>query len=65
MRICDDLCGGRQNKIFDLGVRDLEKVENHWPKAYIIQAVRTKCIIFGEALRIRGRKYKQNLSENC
>ena len=24
-----------------------------------------KCVIFGEALRIRGKKFKQNLPENC
>ena len=27
--------------------------------------MRTKCIIFGEALKIRGQKHKQNLRENC
>ena len=26
--------------------------------------MRTKCIIFGEALRIRGKNFKQNLAEN-
>ena len=32
--------------------------------ARIIENVRTKCIIFGEALRIRVKKFKQNLPEN-
>ena len=35
------------------------------PLARIIETERTKSIIFGEALKIRGKKYKQNLSENC
>ena len=26
--------------------------------------MRTKCIIFGEALKIRGKNFKQNLAEN-
>ena len=30
----------------------------------IIENVRTKCIIFGEALRIRVIKFKENLREN-
>ena len=29
-----------------------------------IENVRTKCILFGEALRIRVTKFKQNLLEN-
>ena len=29
----------------------------------MVENVRTKCIIFGEALRIRGKKFKQNLAE--
>ena len=32
--------------------------------ARIIKNVRTKCIIFGEALRIKVKKFKQNLPEN-
>ena len=32
--------------------------------ARIIENVRTKCIILGEALRTRVKKFKQNLSEN-
>ena len=35
------------------------------PLARIIETVRTKCIIFGEALKIRGQKHKHNLPENC
>ena len=35
------------------------------PLARIIETERTKSIIFGEALKIRGKKYKQNLPENC
>ena len=35
------------------------------PYARIIETVRTKGIIFGEALKIRGQKYKQTLPENC
>ena len=27
--------------------------------------IRTKCIIFGETLRFRGKKFKQNLPKNC
>ena len=34
------------------------------PQARIIETVRTKCIIFGEALKIGGQNYKQNLPEN-
>ena len=34
------------------------------PLASIIENVRTKCIIFGEALRIRVKQFKQNLPEN-
>ena len=30
--ICVDLCGVRNNKLLNLGVRDLKKVENHWRK---------------------------------
>ena len=33
-------------------------------EARIIENVRTKCIIFGEALRIRVKKFKENLREN-
>ena len=29
MFICVDLCGVRNNKLLNLGVRDFEKVENH------------------------------------
>ena len=35
------------------------------PEGRIIETVQTKCIIFGEALKIRGQKHKQNLSKNC
>ena len=35
------------------------------PKASIIENVRTKCIIFGEVLRIRVKKFKQSLPEKC
>ena len=28
--ICVGLCGVRNNKLLNLGVRDLKKVENHW-----------------------------------
>ena len=31
--------------------------------ARIIETVRTKCIVFDEALRIRVKKFKQNLRE--
>ena len=34
-----------------------------YAKARIIENVRTKCIIFGEALRIRVKKFKHNLPE--
>ena len=34
-------------------------------KARIIENVQTKCIIFGETLRFRGKKFKQNLPKNC
>ena len=34
------------------------------PEYVIIENVRTKCIIFGETLRIRVKKFKQNLREN-
>ena len=30
----------------------------------LIENVRTKCIIFGEALRIRVKQFRQNLPEN-
>ena len=30
----------------------------------MIENVRTKCIIFGEALRIKVKKFKQDLLEN-
>ena len=33
--------------------------------ARIIENLRTKCIIFGETLRFRGKKFKQNLTKNC
>ena len=36
-----------------------------WLYARIIETVRTKCIEFGEALKIKGQKYKQNLFKNC
>ena len=32
--------------------------------ARIIENVRTKCLIFGEALRIRVKNFKQNWPEN-
>ena len=32
--ICVDLCGVRHNKLLNLGVRDLKKVENRWIKVY-------------------------------
>ena len=35
------------------------------PKARIIENVQTKCIIFGETRRFRGKKFKQNLRINC
>ena len=31
--------------------------------ARVIENVRTKCIVFGEELRIRIKKFKQNLRE--
>ena len=31
----------------------------------ITDYVRTKCMIFGEALRIRGKIFKRHLPENC
>ena len=34
------------------------------PSARTSKTCETKCIIFGEALRIRVKKFKQNLSEN-
>ena len=34
------------------------------PYARKIENVRTKCILFGEALRIRLKKFKQNFPEN-
>ena len=34
------------------------------PQARIIENVRTKCSIFGEALKIKVKKFKQNLHEN-
>ena len=36
-----------------------------YPKARIIGNVRTKCIIFGTTLRIRSKKFKQNLPKIC
>ena len=33
-------------------------------RPYIIKNVRTKCIIFGEALRIKVKRFKHNLPEN-
>ena len=33
-------------------------------QARIIENVRTKCIILGEALRIRIKKFQQNLPKN-
>ena len=35
------------------------------PYARIIETVRKKCIILGEALQIGGQKHQQNLPENC
>ena len=35
------------------------------PEAHIIETVRTKCIIFAEALNVRGQKHKQNFLKNC
>ena len=35
------------------------------PEARILETVRTKCTIFGEALKVRGQKYEQTLPENC
>ena len=31
----------------------------------LIESVRTKCIIFGETLRFRGKKLRQNMPKNC
>ena len=38
---------------------------NRRKHASIIDTVRTKCITFGERLKIRSQKYKQTLCENC
>ena len=35
------------------------------PYARIIETVRKKCIILGEALQIGGQKHQQNLPEIC
>ena len=35
------------------------------PEARIIETVRTKYIVFDEALNINSQKYEQNLPENC
>ena len=35
------------------------------PLARIIENVQTKCIIFGETLRFKGKQFKQNLPQNC
>ena len=35
------------------------------PLARIIETVRTNCIIFGEALKVKGQTYIQTLPENC
>ena len=35
------------------------------PEARVIKTVRTKYIVFDEALKIKGQKYTQNLPENC
>ena len=37
---------------------------NNKPYARITENVRTKCIIFGEILKIKVKKFKQNLPEN-
>ena len=52
------------DKIF----RNFEPVHNNKPQsplARTIETVRTKCIIFGEALKDRGQKFEQTLPENC
>ena len=37
--------------------------DSHKPYAHKIENVRTKCIIFGEALRIRVKKFQLNFPE--
>ena len=38
--------------------------DNNKLDARIMENVRTKCIIFGEKLKIKVKKFKQNLPEN-
>ena len=45
-------------------ISNLFDSNNLTPYARIIENVRTKCIMFGEALRMRVKKFKQSLSEN-
>ena len=56
-------------KCLDVGLYNFSIISNlfdcNQPCALstVIENVRTKCIIFGEALRIRVKKFKQNLAE--
>ena len=56
--------------VFDEGLYNFVIISNlfHSNKPYAfstyIKNVRTKCIIYGEALRIRVKKFKRNLREN-
>ena len=57
-------------KCLDVGLYNFSIISNlfnsNQPCALstVIENVRTKCIMFGEALRIRVKKFKQNLAEN-
>ena len=45
-------------------ISNLFDCDNLTPQPRISENVRTKCIIFGEALRVRVKKFKQNSPEN-
>ena len=45
-------------------ISNLFDCDNLTPQPRISENVRTRCIIFGEALRVRVKKFKQNSPEN-
>ena len=57
-------------KCLDVGLYNFSIISNFFDSnqpcalSTVIENVRTKCIMFGEALRIRVKKFKQNLAEN-
>ena len=56
-----------QKSVFDVQARKFSIISNLFDSdklyARIIENVRTKCIVFGEALRFKVKKFKQNLRE--